>query len=378
MTVGINASWEGREDLMDLLRQVQQIARREGSAVFQFGSYRAVMTRHSPKLGDSSNPYRMTFRITVNGLTILLQDRRRASGRSPNVIVQATGLFCLSYSIQEILSLIRAIITSASGRIVSEKLSRIDIALDLPNVPMDEFLQAYRERRYISRAGAPRVFESTGVSLYFGKKPLELIIYDKYADMRRKHGLQANSERHLLITRCWGGEVTAATRIEFRLCRKALTSRGIDTPADFLEKAPELIQYLTHSWFRMTAAAVDRTNTSRAATLPLWTEVAAGFQAWAGNPNGASLAPLPRRGNGISALAGQIRSRLFTLVAQAHLRPMSRDEFLRSAFSLIARSLRGVDVEAEIAKRLAEIPGTSVLAAARPPTSSSIPTVHIP
>ena len=51
---------------------------------------------------------------------------------------------------------------------------------------------------------------------------------------------------------------------------------------------------MCRGWFRFTVDPVDRRNTTRAATLPLWLEVGEAFAAWAGQPSGEVLAPLPR------------------------------------------------------------------------------------
>jgi hypothetical protein len=164
--------------------------------------------------------------------------------------------------------------------------------LDLPGIGMDEFAAAFHERRYVTRTKARGFHESDGVSVYLGKSPLILRIYDKVAEMARGW----NPVKSLLmVMRRWGGaEPEKASRVEFELRRDALKEHGIDTPADYFAKRGDLAAYLCGEWVRFTSSAVDRDNTARAAVLPLWLAVTAGFKAWTGEPTGLPLTPLDR------------------------------------------------------------------------------------
>ena len=110
----------------------------------------------------------------------------------------------------------------------------------------------------------------------------------------------------LMVDRRWNGAVPAqAVRVEFRLGRTKLREFGIDTPEDFYRKRRTLVDYLCRDWFRFTADPVDRANTTRAATLPLWLDVHEAFAVWAGQSNGEVLEPLP---HGPVDVTGLLRS----------------------------------------------------------------------
>jgi hypothetical protein len=117
-------------------------------------------------------------------------------------------------------------------------------------------------------------------------------IYDKLAETIKC----ANAlKRFAMMERRWGGIMPGeAVRVEFEIRRQALKDRGIDSVNDYCTKRPDLVYYLADEWFRFTADIVDRENKnqSRAKVLPLWKEVQAAFQSWAGCPQGCSLAPL--------------------------------------------------------------------------------------
>jgi len=109
---------------------------------------------------------------------------------------------------------------------------------------------------------------------------------------------------HSLTTPPWRAR---AARVEYKLPREALTGRGIDSVDDYFAKRADRVRYLAREWFWMTAGTADRENKhqSPAEVLPLWAEVQAGLQAWAGTPAGLSLAPLDRAGVDVSQLFKQ-------------------------------------------------------------------------
>ena len=97
-----------------------------------------------------------------------------------------------------------------------------------------------------------------------------------------------------------------AVRVEYSLGREKLKECGIGSPDDYFRKRGALVADLSTNWIRFTESNVDRRNTTRAATLPLWLDVAEGFAAWAGQPNGEVLEPLPRGPVDVTASINQI------------------------------------------------------------------------
>lgn len=236
-------------------------------------------------------PY-FAFIIEYEGIVIMIQDRVAPKGECPNVLVTIEGLACLEHGDLGCLELAYDLIRHLGGEIDRVKLSRIDFCVDMPGEGMGEFAAAASEGRYVSRLKRHRGWESDGRTVLFGKSPLQLEVYDKLAEVRAK---QNPRQRALMLDRRWNGAMPAqAVRVEFRVGRAKLREFGIDTPEDFYRKRRTLIDYLCQDWFRFTAGPVDRQNTMRANTMPLWLDVHEAFAAWAGQPNGEVLEPLPR------------------------------------------------------------------------------------
>ena len=232
------------------------------------------------------------FVIEYAGIVIMIQDRAAPKGDCPNVIVHIGGLVCLELADLGALELAYDVIRHLGGEIDHVALSRIDPCADMPGVGMDEFMAATREERFVTRGKYLRKIELFGNTLEFGRPPIVLQIYDKLAEVRAK---QNPRQLALMLDRRWNGVMPArAVRVEFRLGRDKLKECGIDTPDDFYRKRRVLVDYLCRDWFRFTVGPVDRLNTTRAVTLPLWEQVHAAFAAWAGQPNGEVLEPLPK------------------------------------------------------------------------------------
>lgn len=340
--------------LRRLLTKAKYTARCKGSQLITFGGYQAQVLAYAPELGGRQGQIRTAFFLVIEGVRFLMGDRRVAAGHAPNLIVQATGLQCLRFTLQEILVLVRSVIRLAGGVIVTEKLSRVDLASDILDQPIDPFWQACLQNRFVTRTKHHRqIGGSEGRTLYFGEIPLTLCIYDKKAQLKTKSDLQVSEEAYYLH-RLWGTNfVTDVTRVEFRLFRDTLRQHGIDSPADFQGKLPDLIKYLTGRWFRFTAGPVDRMNTARALTLPLWAQVAAGFQNWAGAPQGASLAPLPKLPLATEQLAKQLLGLALTHAARVHGRALTVVETLDHARAVLAQEIVRINLQEAYATRLA-------------------------
>ena len=255
-----------------------------------FGPYLVRVWPTGSRIGKEG-PY-FAFVGEYAGIVIKIQDRAAPKNECPNVLVEIDGLVCLELGDRGALELAYDLIRQMGGEIDQVKLSRIDFCVDMPGVGMDEFAAAANERRYVSRLKNHRGWESDGHTVLFGKLPLQLEVYDKLAEVRASR----NSRKlALMMARRWKGVMPAqAVRVEFRLWRDKLKAFGIDTPEDFYRKRRTLIDYLCTQWFRFTTDPVDRLNTTRAVTLPLWEQVHEAYAAWAGQPNGEVLAPLPK------------------------------------------------------------------------------------
>lgn len=297
-TCGFRVVWSNWPDQRDLLSSVKASAGNRGrihaKAISRapLGRYEIDMSPAGLELGElGKGPY-MEYRFACEGLTFLVEDCPAPRGNRCNVRFVAPGMACLQRGGLGCLELARDIIRQAGGIIDLEVLSRVDICVDLPGVGMGPFWDAAREKRYVTSCKSFSEIEHYSRTLRFGRRPLSLCIYDKLAQVRSK---QDQDLLALMVDRRWGGVIPRqAVRVEFSLGREKLKDFGIGSPDDYFRKRGDLVDHLCTQWFRFTSDSIDRRNTTRAATLPLWTDVHAAFAAWAGEPNGEVLEPLPR------------------------------------------------------------------------------------
>ncbi len=291
-----NEKWEALRSQLRSARQAAADAATESDAsetpTLELGGYPAVISPAGARLGrNGKGPY-MPWRVKWQGLILMIADRPEPRGHLPSVVVRADGLACLTARAELLWHRAENLIASLGGDIEVERLSRVDLCLDLPGVAIAPFVDAYESQRFITKAKGHEIRKGKGTTIYIGGATLLARIYDKLAELKRKRD---DLKRGLMGFHRWSGaEPDEATRIEFELHRKALTDRGISTVADYFQKRADLADYLCTTWLRFTAGQVDRTHTTRAKNMPLWDAVHAAYLAWTGRPVGEPLEPLPR------------------------------------------------------------------------------------
>ena len=297
-TCGFHVAWSDWPNRRAQLAAVKASAGNRGrihdKAISQapLGGYVIDMSPAGLELGElGKGPY-MAYKFACEGLTFLVEDCPAPRGTRCNVRFNVPGEVCLQRGGLGCLELARDIVRQAGGEIDREVLSRVDPCVDLSGVGMGPFWDAAREERFITYSKERVEIMHRSRTLIFGQRPLSLSIYDKLAQVRSK---QDPNLLALMVDRRWGGVVPGqAVRVEFSLGRGKLKEFGISSPADYFRKRGDLVDHLCTHWFRFTSDSIDRRNTTRAATLPLWTDVHAAFADWAGEPNGEKLEPLPR------------------------------------------------------------------------------------
>ena len=296
-SVGMGATWTGWSGLRDDLQSVKDSASKRGriheKAIdqFKFGGHEARMAPDGLSMGKPGKGLRFAYAFECEGMEIMIADRPGPRDTTPNVWLTARGRACLTHGGLGCLELVRNLIHQAGGVIEFELLSRVDPCLDMPNIGIAPFYDAARDRRYISRVKVMREIEHHGRSVRFGSPPLSLLIYDKWRQVLQS---QDPDLMGLMLARRWNNQMPRrATRVEYQIRRQKLRELGVSSPDDYFKKRADVLAYLTSDWFRFTQTTVDRRNPSRAPTLPLWLEVAAGFAAWTGQPTGTMLTPLP-------------------------------------------------------------------------------------
>ena len=292
-----DVNWAAWSSFRDRLEGTKRSAAKNGWVhekgldMVMLGPYEAHVSPGGHMAGKQGKGQFFAYVIDCKGLTIRIQDHQASRDGRCNIQIVAPGTACLDRGGRGSLELARDIIRQAGGEIDREVMGRVDMCLDMPGIGMEPLYCAMLERRYITRAKCLREINHFSTTIRFGKHPLSLTVYDKLAQARSK---QNSFVLDLMLARRWNGVMpSSAIRIEFRIGRPKLREVGIDTPEDYFRLRGELVADLCANWIRFTASKVDRRNTSRAVTLPLWLDVEAGFALWAGQPKGEVLEPLP-------------------------------------------------------------------------------------
>jgi hypothetical protein len=310
LEVCLYINWTNWRKLNKRLKSAKEDAAVEGAPPgfcdIQFMGGTATVDPGGARLGGKKGPY-FAYKLQFDEITILIAEREQAHKTFPSAVVRINGEACLYPGANECYQKALMMFRELGGPIIRNRLSRVDICLDMPEVDIEPFDRAFLEERYICRAVSKSRHSGTGVTVSIGKSPLMCRIYDKKAEVE----LKANPHKNLCmrILRWKSCEIPdCAIRVEFELRRDALKERGIDTVEDYYAKRADLVHYLTTNWLRFTANKVDRENKnqSKARTLPLWNRVRKAFKAWAGNPTGEPLTPLDKEQADVKNLLKQL------------------------------------------------------------------------
>lgn len=208
--------------------------------------------------------------------------------------------------------------------------SRVDVCVDLVDVPVSRFANAIQGKRYISRSKKWTTIEESDQiqTLKLGSKGAQTIlrIYDKYEECKPD-----KIKYDLLVISRWGKEPDpdlGATRVEFQIRRDNLRDLyGIRDFKDLIEKRRSLCDKLTHEFIRLTESVPDPNNSTRSGPSKLWQTVIEAFQAWTGE----EIKSCQKReviGADIDQLKRQTVGCMISLVALRGVIPQDEDELL--------------------------------------------------
>lgn len=274
---------------------------RERYAIPYFGGC-AMVDRMGARLGNKrSGPY-FAYRLRTEFLTILIAAREQPHKTRPSVVIRTSGEACLIEGAKACYDEGNRFITELGGRIIGNKLSRVDVCLDMPGETISQFDRAYVDKRYICRPRGHGRYECGGITVQFGKNPLMLRVYDKLAEVKKKN----NPVQTIgMLCNRWAGRMPeSAVRVEFEMGRDFVKKKGVDTVEDYYRKRAALMKYLTESWMRFTQDHVDRKNKNqaKARTLPIWEQVRDAFLEWAASDPNVRLEPLDKSQANVSHL----------------------------------------------------------------------------
>lgn len=330
--------------LMDQLAEAKSAAQQGGEKWLETAAGPVRVHSTGFKRGGERGRH-FDFKLEYFGVQVGLANREVPDAGDANFCTCQRGRACLLVGAREAHGLVEAFVTRMSGVVVREKLTRVDLCLDVANLDVGELQRLVDRDQFVTRAkrgkGFSDIMQRRGTGFTFGTHPVRLVVYDKLAEQQGTHDalyLQA------LVERRWGGTLPEkATRIEFQLGRSWLTKHGIDSPADIFERAGTVLDKLAGEWFRITDEPVDRENKhqGRAATHPLWQAIHGAFLAVFGQPIG-TLAPLERRRVDPESLVKQGVGCFARAILQSGLPMESVEQFLESGGQLVRWVFRPV------------------------------------
>jgi hypothetical protein len=302
LTVSFHVNFPSFDELAKQLDDAQVSALKgvEGPDEVQFGELRFLVADRGARQGTGAKSIYMRWRLVCeNGLVVLVMNRDKAHTTMPNVSVRATSLLLMHQGFRRVWDLMQYAVEALGGEIVGNKLSRVDACVDLPGVPVAEFVEPYGKNWIVTRSRSRTNYalalvvhdyvngkQSTGFVV--GKPPLNCRVYDKLDECK----LDVQKLAILEATR-WDGRPEHATRVEFRIDRPKLKQFGVSTVDDWIAKRADVLDRPTMDWFRLTAGPVNRKHAERSPVHPIWERTREQFFAWCGEATGQELTPLP-------------------------------------------------------------------------------------
>lgn len=310
------------------------------------------------------------FRFEYSGIRFSIMDRLDPPGETPNVRVEMGSLVLMEWGFERAYEVVLQLLARMGGSVQWNKLTRVDLCVDLPGVSPAVFQECFRNDCVVSRARKrDEHWEGkrfTGLGIGMGGE-ISCRIYDKELESRHDE-----RKRRVLIERRWGGVVPdSATRVEFQLRRGGLLSFGFGTVEKYLELREGLPGFLCTRWLRFTDAPVDPTHTTRAEMHTVWEKVLRAFKDWttADDDTPALVRKRAARVKG-GALLRQAAGCLVSAVVWSNDAGalLSKKDLYRTCSRLLFATLSRIDTEqAQVDKALLwHASGPSALATVRP------------
>ena len=191
----------------------------------------------------------------------------------PSVMVEIRAEALWTHAPSAIVDRVTALIRAGGGEVVTCKVSRADLCVDVL-LRMSDWDREVREN-VVSRADhrAPYFSKKRRTGIHVGKGAIVGRLYDKPLE------IAVNGGKKLWMFDVW--EVDSAAddhriiRVEFEVKREAIKELGINTFDDLMQSAPRLWAYCTHKWLRM-ADDPDK-HPTRQKLLPWWPIVQQGY-----------------------------------------------------------------------------------------------------
>ncbi len=282
---------EGYAELIAALKGAKERAQAHNVPVagVEIGGRHCAVYRRGRGTGGGKGQH-YAFRVETGGLVLLIAEESTPRESTPNVrvLLGAVTLMRLR-GLLNAWPYVRNVLESLGGFILWDKLSRVDLCVDIADVNVQEIVELIRKGCAIGHARA-RIYHElngnwTGISIGQGGDVM-IRIYDKPHEV---YVVNRDTEKAALLELLrWGRRPEYAVRVEIQLRRTALRELGIGTVSEYRQNRAQAIRYVVEDWFRLTGAVPDRenNNTQRAATHELWLTVARRFATVCGEKPG--------------------------------------------------------------------------------------------
>ncbi|QDT97755.1 replication initiation factor domain-containing protein [Gimesia aquarii] len=291
----LSLSYYGRFDeskwdvLISSLTECQKCAQENDSLGSLLGVAPEILVLVSPSGKGKAASY-AKWKFSYQGIIFAIRDSKLSENSKsiqniPDVFVDISSNPLMALGESKIFGLIRTVFEAIGFSFLKVCPSRIDLCIDLVDVPTSQFYEPIQKWCYVSRTSYSDFnFKTRDIqTIYIGKKSAKTLlrIYDKYQECK------ANPEKYdLLKALRWGKDpnpLLGATRVEFQLRRQHLKKQhSINTYEDFLLRKSNLCKYLTNDWFRITEREPDPRHTERFGPSVLWQQVIQAFADWTG------------------------------------------------------------------------------------------------
>lgn len=193
-----------------------------------------------------------------------------------NCRVLVGSITCNTVSPQDIWDRVQLVFKIFGGRILANRVSRVDVFADCTNILPGKVHAAAVDGCMVTRA---KDYDTRGKivhgvqSFYIGKNPM-LRVYDKLAEL---HAKPDQDKIRILADRFGGTIPDIVTRFEFQVRSRWLRDGGIETIQDLFSKFNGMCAYLCERFVRFTKRPVDHNHADRAEVVDWWQKITETF-----------------------------------------------------------------------------------------------------
>lgn len=242
----------------------------EDEGHFKFGQT-DLFSFNLQRTGRRQYPY-----VMKTGDITLMLTHQKHTGVKPNVCLEIGSISCQE-GLNDTLNMFKTWLHQIGGTIFREKISRLDLCVDI-KIPIGETgIEDYSRHICRSRHYDLHVDDRKMTGVTIGRGDLLLRVYDKIREMETKQAFEKQS----FFNHIWGGKQEFITRVEFQLRRNVIKEMF---PVDSRTKTifqllPRIWKNLSEMWFRLSDREVDRENKhqSRCEVSSFWKIVQSAF-----------------------------------------------------------------------------------------------------